>query len=460
MDMEPLEQTKVSVQLSMRAKELGVSKYFESMLKGYKDDAKQLAKANDREKMQILHADVPLRYDRNGPLLTIENFSAILDNDPLFENKFRFNELSGCPEQIINGKLERWRDEDDSKLRSYIEQKYCLYSEKKLDDALRIKFSQNKYHPVRERILSIQWDGKNRIEGLLTKWMGAEGSDYTREVSRLIFAGGIHRAFEPGCKFDDMAVLIGRKQGEGKSTFIRWLAMEDRFYREVTEIEGQRGIESLEGAWVCEMGELLALKRTKDVEAVKSYITRQVDTYRQPFDKRTSDHPRQCIFIGTTNNQEFLSDKTGNRRYLPIICNNSGRYLFDHAEEVKHDIEQCWAEAYARMIAGNMPAVADYRLVEEIRSRQNASVEDDYRVGMIEDYLEGRDVVCVLEIWQKALGESFKPSKKDSNEIALIMQTQSGWEKVNTPRRFVEYGNQRAWVRTKCTDEDDGFLPF
>ena len=106
--------------------------------------------------------------------------------------------------------------------------------------------------------------------------------------------------------------------------------MEDQFYREVTEIEGQRGIEAIEGAWICKMGELLALKRTKDVEMVKSHVSRQVDAYRRPFDKRVDEHPRQCIFIGTTNNIEFLTDKTGNRRYYPVVCNHHGRDLFDH----------------------------------------------------------------------------------------------------------------------------------
>ena len=112
------------------------------------------------------------------------------------------------------------------------------------------------------------------------------------------------------------------------------------------------------------------------------------------------------------------------------------------------------------MSAGNMPAVADYRLADKIRSRQNDAVEEDYRVGLIEDYLEGKEVVCILELWQNALGEPYKPGKKDSAEISLIMQAQPGWEKTEYPRRFPDFGRQRAWIKTKCTDEDDGFLPF
>lgn len=455
-----MDRAKLEVRLKRRSKELGVKDEFATLFKAYKKDYEQMINKS-RVERALIHADVPLKYGENGaPLLTIENFSIILDNDPTFQGKFLFNELSGSPEQIINRQIERWRDEDDSKLRAYIEQKYSLFQPNKLDDALRIKFAQNKYHPIRDLIKSIEWDGQNRIETLLIKYLGVEDTPYSREVSRLIFAGGIHRAFEPGCKFDDMAVLIGRRQGEGKSTFVRWLAMEDRFYREVTEIDGQRGIESLEGAWICEMGELLALKRSKEVEAVKSYITRQVDTYRQPFDKRTTDHPRQCIFIGTTNNIEFLTDKTGNRRYYPLICNNSGRDLFDNSEQIKSDIRQCWAEAYSRMLDGEMPAVANRDLTDMIRSKQNESVEDDYRVGMIEDYLQDKDVVCILELWEQALKEPFKPSKRDSNEIALIMQNLSDWEKSENPRRFQDYGRQKAWVRTKNDKENDDFLPF
>ena len=92
--------------------------------------------------------------------------------------------------------------------------------------------------------------------------------------------------------------------------------MEDDFFREVTEFEGQKGIEAVEGGWICEVSELLALTKVKEQEAVKSYLTRLSDTYRRPFDKRVTEHKRQCIFIGTTNKEQFLTDKTGNRRFL------------------------------------------------------------------------------------------------------------------------------------------------
>ena len=274
-----------------------------------------------------------------------------------------------------------------------------------------------------------------------------EDTPYTREVSRLIFAGGIHRLYNPGCKFDDMPVLIGTKQGEGKSTLVRWLALRDEYFTEVNEFDGQRGVEAIEGAWICEVSELLAMTKAREQEAVKSYLTRLNDRYRMPFDKRVTDHKRQCVFIGTTNKEQFLTDKTGNRRFYPIKVNQNGYDLFDREDEIKACIAQCWAEAKALYDAGKIEPYADRRLIEEIRQKQDSATEDDYRVGMIADYIDGKSEVCVLDLWQNALGmsEFSKPTKKDSNEIGVIMQSMKGWTKVQKAKRFPAYGLQRYW---------------
>lgn len=450
--------------LQNRAAELGKKTEFLKLLKAYQKQKKTM----EREQNEIsenLGGAVPLRYNEKGsPALTIENFTAVLQGDGRLKDLFLYNELSNTPERLENGIPRRWTDEDDSWLRGYIEQKYHLYSPQKLDDALRIRFSQKRYHPVRDKILSLNWDGKPRIKRLLIDWMKADDCQYSEEVSRLIFAGGIHRVFNPGCKFEDMAVLIGKKQGEGKSTFVRWLAMEDRFFREVNEIDGQRGIEAVEGAWICEVSELLALKRTKEVEAAKSYFSRQVDTYRKPFDRRITENPRQCIFIGTTNTAEFLTDKTGNRRYYPVVCNNSGRDLFDRKEELKAYIEQCWAEAYQLFLQDKLPPVLDKSLIEEVQYHQESALEDDYRIGMITQYLNDKqdgEYTCIIELWERALGETVKPTRKDSNEISLIMQNLPGWVKLGSPKRTSRWGVQRCWVKYSGTNTIlEGDLPF
>ena len=417
------------------------------MFKAFEQADKELADAYTRQNAKN-NAEIPLTFDGQGkPMSTIDNFLTILRNDKHFDS-LRFNLLSYSPEHIDHNKLVKWQDKDDSKARFYIEQKYKIHSREKLDDALRIIFAEREYHPIKEIIESVQWDGVSRIQDLFIKWLKCEDTPYTREVTRLVFAGGIHRLYNPGCKFDDVAVLIGTKQGEGKSTFVRWLAICDDFFTEVTEIEGQKGIEAIEGAWVCEISELMAVTKTKEVEAVKSYITKLVDRYRRPFDRRTTDHKRQCVFIGTTNKEQFLTDKTGNRRWYPLKTYSSGYDLFANEQKIRHDILQTWAEAKHLYDAGKLNPFADRKLISEIREKQAQAVEDDYRIGMIEEYCKHRDKVCIIELWQKALHNEFsKPTRKDSNDLALMLQSLPGWSKGKIERTAI-YGSQQQWVKS------------
>jgi predicted P-loop ATPase len=416
------------------------------MFKAFDTAEREMADAYTKENAKK-NAEICLAFDGKGqPLSTIDNFLLILRNDKEFES-LRFNQLSYSPEHIVDGKLERWQDKDDSRARFYIEQKYKIHNREKLDDALRILFAEREYHPIKQIIEAVEWDGVSRIQELFIKWLKCEDTPYIREVTRLVFAGGIHRLYNAGCKFDDVAVLIGTKQGEGKSTFARWLAIKDEFFTEVTEIEGQKGIEAIEGAWVCEIAELLAVTKSKEVEAVKSYITKLVDRYRRPFDRRTTDHKRQCVFIGTTNKEQFLTDKTGNRRWYPVKVMSSGYDLHDHKEEIQADILQAWAEAKYLYDKGELQPYADRNLLAEIRERQEMAVEDDYRVGMVTEYVSRKDKVCVLELWKYALDNEWsKPTRRESNELTLILQSIGGWERGKIERHS-EFGNQMFWVK-------------
>ena len=379
---------------------------------------------------------------------TSENFVRILCEDPEF-SYIRLNEIRNQVEDFGDKGYQPWTDTDDAKARTYIESKYGIFNLKKFEDAFRIYASSKSYNPVKTIIESQQWDGKSRIYNFLTEIMRADNSAYTKEVSRLIFAGGIHRLYNPGCKFDDMPVLVGTRQGEGKSTIVRWLALDDDFFSEVTEFEGQRGIESLEGAWICEVSELLAMTKAKDVEAVKSFITRQNDRYRMPFDRRVTDHKRRCIFIGTTNKEQFLTDKTGNRRFYPVRVWQTGHELYEKESEIKGYILQCWAEALALYGEGKLKPYADPTLVEVIRERQLSATQDDYREGMIRDFLETKSEVCIPMLWHEALKmrSDLKPTRKDSTEIGLIMQNCEGWVKQRNPKTFKDYALQRYWKK-------------
>ena len=438
-----------------------VKEQVKRMFKAFDLAEKEMADAYARESAKQ-NGNIHLSFDGKGrPLATIDNFLMILRNDSHFDS-LKFNQLSYSPEHTVDGKVERWQDKDDSKTRFYIEEKYKIHSREKLDDALRILFAEREYHTIKDIIESVEWDKQPRIHTLFIKWLKCEDTPYIREVTRLVFAGGIHRLYNAGCKFDDVAVLIGTKQGEGKSTFARWLAIQDDFFTEVTEIEGQKGIEAIEGAWICEIAELLAVTKTKEVEAVKSYITKLVDRYRRPFDRRTTDHKRQCVFIGTTNKEQFLTDKTGNRRWYPVKVNSSGYELHDHKEEIQADIIQAWAEAKYLYDKGELQPYADRNLLEDIRAKQEQAVEDDYRIGMIEDYIKNKDKVCIMELWKFALDNEFsKPTRRESNEITLILQSIGGWERGKIERHNA-FGNQMFWYRTTKRDFepiDDSDLP-
>lgn len=450
-DYDELERIRTQALIKLRAKDLDCEKTIGELLRAYNRIEKQNA---DRYTLEnaVRRADYPLAYDGRGtPIASIDNFLLIMRVDPHYAS-IRFNLLSNSPEITENGKIRRFSDADEAESRRYIEKEFGIHSEAKHYDALRILFRERQYHPVRDLIEGLVWDGEPRVENFLSEWMGAEDTPYTREVCRLIFSGGIHRAFDPGCKFDDVPVLIGTAQGEGKSTLVRWLAMRDAFFSEVTEIDGQKGIEQLEGAWICEIGELLALTRAKEQEAVKSYISRQKDKYRRPWDKQVSEIPRQCVFIGTTNLETFLKDKTGNRRFYPVKIRSSGYALFDREAECRAYIAQCWAEAYARYLRGELPANADRTLLEDFRAHQADAMEDDWRVGAIETWLARKPVgtlVCVRQIKREALCDPDRPvdpTPKESQEISVILSKNSEWEVAG--RAYLPgYGRQRCYKR-------------
>ena len=260
-------------------------------------------------------------------------------------------------------------------------------------------------------------------------------------MSRLIFAGGINRAYNPGCKFDDVPVLVGA-QGAGKSTLVRWLAMNESYYADVSEFEGKEAIEQLDGVWIGEVGEMIAMMHTKYQETVKDYITRQKDRIRRPWSERIEELPRKCVFIGTTNNGQFMSDGTGGRRFYPVELHMNGYELHRGEAECRRYIAQCWAEAKALYDRHALPAYADEKLTADIMAKQRDAMEDDWRIGAIGAYLETRhqgEAVCAREIMHMALSPDperpQEPTKRDSLEIGQIMTREfPEWHRVGNIR--------------------------
>ena len=406
----------------------------------------------------------PLKYDKSDKLKNeISNYVSIMDSDQHYAG-IKYNEMSGRAEvhTVKNGEVSivPWSDADEARSAMYIESKYGLYSKDKHTAALRILFEARAYNPLKDIVESIKWDGEPRCRHFLHEWAKVEDSPYSQEVSRLIFAGGIHRLYAPGTKFDDVPILIGTRQGEGKSSLIRFLAIHDQYYGEVTLMDGQQAIEQLRGKWICEISELLALTKSKEQEAAKAYITRQVDSYRKPWDKNVSDLPRRCVMIGSTNSDSFLSDKTGNRRYYPVEVHCNGYDLFDHEQECREYILQAWAEARELYKQHKMPNFADRSLVKEYREAQENAMQDDWRVGAIMDYLEKKmpgELTCVREVCHRALSSNpdmpKEPTLVESKDIGAIITRLPDWEKAGLKYCSL-FGRQRCWKK-----KDDAPIP-
>ena len=392
--------------------------------------------------------------DRMIPVATADNILTIMRNDAFFR-PVRFNIMRGWPEIVKDGCRRQWTDTDDARMRTYIEKEYMISSRAKVDDAFRVFGGEREYHPVQERLNKIEWDGKKRVEQFLPFIMGAENTPYNRECSRLLFAGGVNRAFEPGCKFDTVLVFIGN-QGGGKSTICRWLALEDDFFNSIKTISGQRGYESIGGKWLCEIEELLAVianekSGQKVEEAAKAFLSTQSDFYRKPYDHRPLDNPRHCFFLGTTNRDTFLTDRTGNRRWYPIRCTQTGAYIYDHQTEIKHYIEQCWAEMLTAYKSGDMFAAPTpmNALSDVIATQQQEAEVEDPRSGQIEEYLAGRSKVCLLQVWNECLYRDTTPpmmQRKDSLEIGEILVHKLGWRRGLVDRFGPDYGRQKAYL--------------
>lgn len=391
---------------------------------------------------------------------TIDNFILVMENDNFLKNIYLYNEFSNQYEYHEEGKSPRpWTDTDDANVMRYLEKNYGLYNDKKYEKSLKIVMQEHKYHPLKELLENKEWDGVKRIDNFLKDILKCDISEpgyeeYYREVSRMIFYGGIARLYTPGVKFDYMPILIG-KQGTGKSTIVMWLALNANYYREVTTVDGNDGIECLESGWICEFSELLAMVRQKDVQALKAFITRQVDKYRVPYDKHVSNAPRQCIFIGTTNDYEFLTDDTGNRRYLPVEVGLERGELYDEEEYVKNYILECWREALCIMKndKDNFYLTIPKKYNDIVDEMQNKRMVEDPRLSELQGFLEEKavgDKVCSRMIWKEAFrGIERNANKSDFKMISRYMNKFDDWIRVDSTITFDEYGKQKYWMKRR-----------
>jgi predicted P-loop ATPase len=413
-----------------------------------------------------------LETDRKGDYMaTRSNLVMIMQHDELLTGSVALDELAhrarilrDLPWGSAAGGY--WDDADDAALRHYIEKVYNIDAVSKLLDARVIVQEQNKFHPIREYLAGLTWDGVPRVDTLLIDYLGAEDSAYVRAVTRKTLCAAVARVYEPGVKFDWMLVLIGA-QGIGKSTLVKKLGgpwYTDSLYT----LQGKEAMEQIQGFWIIEMGELAAMRHS-EIEGLRQFLSRQEDTFRVAYGRNTETFPRQCVFIGTTNDWFFLRDRTGNRRFWPVEIPREARpKLSVWAHLTTETIGQIWAEA--QELWQRKEALQLSSDIEIVATQfQAAHAEDEPRAGQIAEYLntplpedwnsrdlasrrayfngsdfggeplgtKPRDRVCIMEVWQECFGgdpKSLNPAM--TREIHEIVQALPGWKRADSKMRF------------------------
>ena len=434
-----------------------------------------------------------LEYSKSGKLqCTISNIILILENDPALKGRIVHDLFAGF-DGVVGGlpwnkKATQWTDSDDANLRVWLEKNYGLTGKEKIADALTAVLTRHSYHPIRDYLNGLTWDGVPRLERLIIDYIGAEDTELNRVMTRKHFTAAVTRVFRPGCKYDYCLVMTG-PEGAGKSTLLNKMGGQ-WFNDSITTTEGKEGMDQLRRAWIIEMGELASIKRS-DVESIKAYLSKRVDIYRAAYARRTAEHPRQCIFCGTTNEALFLKGDNGNRRFWVIPVDPSLRKHSNWQDAIDRDRDQIWAEAVQYYKAGEKLYLDD-KLEAQAKKRQ-AEYNDDHDdplADMLYNFLDaklppdwetydlnrrrawwrnpdpldavGTDVrtrVSAVEFICERMGRDMadKEFKYLARKISNLIKALPNWEKVSTTKHCHNlYGIQRGYRRiVEANDPED-----
>lgn len=451
----------------------------------------ELAKANF-ERLKDRFDDPDEDYDWVGQLTcnkngkfdnTINNVQLIMEHDAGLRGKYFYDtfkermtvcgDLPWC--KLADRMTTTWTDTDDAGLRNFLEIKYEIVNTMKIGDAVLLAMQSCMRHPVREYLLSLKWDGVARADTIFIDYLGAEDTEYTRTVTRKALIGAVARIMQPGCKHDHILVLVG-PQGCRKSTTLAKLGkswFSDSFYT----VQGKEAYEQIQGFWLIEMGEMAATRKA-ELESIKQFASKQSDSYRAAYAKRTQEHPRQCAFFGTTNDDEFLRDATGGRRFWPVTVTDKGRETGDYfTAEI---VDQVWAEIVMRYSAGENWYLDNAKIEAVARQIQDAHTEMNGKQGLLEQFVERllpkdwatrnlsqrlaywndgfddekqagterRKAICALEIHCELFGGTVKDyTPQKTREYNAMLKRLPGWKARSRINYGEIYGQQRGFVR-------------
>ncbi len=436
------------------------------------------AVADDIDWMQSL----ALHEKTGAPLKTTDNILLILEHDPNLKGCVSHDELKNRPIARRDlpwrklGTQTEWTDTDDAGLRHYLEKVYEITGKDRIYDGFALAAQRHPTHEIRDYLKALRWDGVKRLDTLFIDYLGAADSEYTRAVTRKTLTAAVARVMCPGIKFDYTLVLTG-KQGTGKSTALKILGG-DWHNDSVTVFKGKEVAELIQGYWIIELGELAGMNKA-EVNDVKQLATRREDVYREAYGRHAKPYPRQCIFIGTTNDHNYLRDHTGGRRWWPLDLDVTGptKSVF---KDLAAERDQIWAEAFVCWQCGEK-LYLEGAAEEEAKVQQEDHREISPREGIIREFVERklpedwqkrtlaerltywgnafgaaegsveRDRICAAEVWCEAFkGDIKQMQRKDAVEINSILENLDGWERDKTSARYgTLYGLQRGFRRIR-----------
>jgi predicted P-loop ATPase len=350
-----------------------------------------------------------------------------------FAGRYLLNGLTGFGPVLDDAALTR--------LRLLTEERWHLaFGKDRWWDIVTDHARRNTFHPVRQYLDGLEWDGKERVGSWLIEYAKAEDNEYVRTVGALVLVAAVRRVRNPGCKFDEMLVLES-SQGTGKSTALAILAVRDDWFADDLPLDSDSKVvmERTAGRWLVELAELKGMRRGA-VEHVKAMVSRQIDKARPAYGRMAVEQARQCVFFGTTNDGAYLRDMTGNRRFWPVKI---GRFDLG---ALRRDCDQLWAEAAAREAEG-----VSIRLPERLWSVAGAEQEGREVVDPIYETLSERldgqsGKVRASDIWEViGLGDQARRTQDHNMRVSSAMQ-RLGWHRPKSKLRFGG-APQHAWVK-------------
>jgi len=379
------------------------------------------------------------RDGRNRPKRNLYNLILFLKEAPGLGRTIRYNEFSAR----VEWKGEPLQDEDIIDIRLIIEEAGAQAGfEPQTADvrpAVERHARENAYDPVRDYLDGLKWDGKPRLDAWLRDHMGAPAHEMIDLFGAKFLIGAVARVYDPGCQMDNMLVLEG-KQGAGKTTAVAALFGRDYMISSISDFKSKEAAIALQGRWVVEVAELAALSKT-DVRDAKKFITETVDQYRPVHGRSTVDRPRRCVFIGTTNEHQYLKDATGNRRFWPVPCGDVDVAAIAAARD------HLWAEAVHRYRAGEAWWLTDVEHVAKSEAIQGDRAEQDAWAEYIDRWLDDPEIrmidyLTVGMIMSEALKMPMdRQNKIDEMRVANHL-AKRGWERA---KRRIAKGSPPLW---------------